>query len=1023
VAIREELILDLTRARADAARFEEELAQVTLTVGLDEAAARSEFDSLTSRMESEGISLEVTADTVAAASEIEGLDPDAPIEIPVAVDTTSAVSELEGLEPEPIEVPVTVDTTAAETEIENLDPGIIEATVTVDTTSAESEIAGLGGQSIDGGDVEIGTEDAQQNIGLLGVAAAQAGPKLLSLLGRAGPAGAALGSVATAGTAAASVLTGPLAAAIAVTVGGFLALKEGAEFFTENVDEAASFEQAMAKALNVFTDLGPDAVEQMTDVADSLLLSDTAALQMGSTLGNLFIAMGLTGDEALGMSTDILQLAADLSSFNDVPVDDVLLALRAGLIGETEPLRRFGIALSQERLELAAVNQGIIEHGETLTAQQAVLLRYQLIMEDTALAHGDVARSLDQLTILQAVAAAEWENLHTQAGQFVLPAFADVQSSINDDLIPAFEGIVSAVGPVVESLANGVGGALGVVIHQIANVIDQGEDYIRFLRRIGEQVFGDEITAHFLDIQAQLDEMMERAPDTEDAFVELLDTLDDPRWGETGFILSIAQLNDLMSQAGLVASDVIPILETEITRLQGLVATGIATPADIALLENYIFLLNHLGTAIQPDAGMNAVAFAQAISGFKPPDENVSRGVIRIQDAVDSLDPTRLLTIGGRLAEPLPPLAPVDTSAVQSSLVLIDGVFASTATAIAGHGADAGSGFINSITTGMATAATGLALGGTTQPLIDGFIDPVRDLPDIISEEMSRSLEAARGIDAVADQFGIAEENMTPRIESIIRRVQLFDQIPGMIQEAADGVGGAVEQLTTTLTEGGEPVKLSADQFLSNLDVSVEQASKFGQNLRILAKRGQEELAEELRALGPAAADITEDFVEDVGAAREGERILSQAGEDWTGEGGLKGALRRAMGDLEADSPLIPGMIALAESLEDPTVIQAIADATEAALRQGIAAGAARVAGIPPPTVAPPPPPPPTGGPGGSGPPATGRPGAEGGPTAGFIPTAGANVNLTINNPVAQSIEEESGRLAQVVGSVASLVV
>ena len=49
--------------------------------------------------------------------------------------------------------------------------------------------------------------------------------------------------------------------------------------------------------------------------------------------------------------TSLVQLASDMASFNNTSVDDALLALRSGLSGETEPLKRFGIALSEVRLK------------------------------------------------------------------------------------------------------------------------------------------------------------------------------------------------------------------------------------------------------------------------------------------------------------------------------------------------------------------------------------------------------------------------------------------------------------------------------------------------------------------------------------------------------------------------------------------------------------------------------------------------------------------------------------------------
>ena len=61
------------------------------------------------------------------------------------------------------------------------------------------------------------------------------------------------------------------------------------------------------------------------------------------------------------MSLKLVELAADLASFNNTSPEDALLALRSGLSGETEPLKRYGIAINDARLKQEALNQGIYE--------------------------------------------------------------------------------------------------------------------------------------------------------------------------------------------------------------------------------------------------------------------------------------------------------------------------------------------------------------------------------------------------------------------------------------------------------------------------------------------------------------------------------------------------------------------------------------------------------------------------------------------------------------------------------------
>jgi hypothetical protein len=1002
MALREELILDLSAAQAAAAAFDAEVSKpIEVPVLIDTASAQAEIEGL----DPEAIETTVEVDTTAATAEIEGLDPGT-IDAEVTVDTFAAEQEIEGLDPGQIEVPVTVDTAAAEAELENLDPGIIEAVVEVDTTSAAAEIEGLGGGVISGGTVDLDTGPAESSIDGLGVLIGQASTKFSGLLGGAGGAGGALGRLAGSATAAGgsiAALAGPLAVAAA----GFLTLKEASDFFTENVDEAAALEQAIAKTTNVFGEFADEGIAAFTGVSDSMLLSDTAALQMGSTLGNLFIAMGQTEAEALAMAEGVTTLAADLSSFNDVPVDDVLLALRAGLIGETEPLRRFGVALSQARVEAEALAQGIIEQGETVSAQDAVLLRYQLIMEDTALAHGDVARSSGQLTIEQAKNAAAFENLATTAGTFLIPAFAGIAETIGDDLIPALTDLVEVVGPVFASLAEGVGGFAQGIITGIGDTADVLEDLFRFGERIVLKVSGEADTSAFLDVQAQLDELLETAPDAAVAVGDILDTLDDPRWGEAGVPLTIEQLRALGEQAGLTTDELTDVIGARIGELRAQLATGIAPPGAQAQLDSLVLAYDALTTAAEggidaiSEHGNVVVTAATQAGGAGSKWGLTALDIVQasrvMTDAISEVG-TSLETVGGG-ALIAPTLPPVDTSQFSASLGTIDGMVLSLGPALNLAGAELG----RTLTSGFeqAIATTGPTLG----PLIDGLIHPASIARvDIGVRQM---LDAIRN---VPELLGVAVDEVTPEMEALVERIHIIDAIPQVIRDAADGVGGGVEQLTTVLKEGGPEVALSADQFVTNLGESVAQATEFSDNLKTLAKRGQEDLAAELLALGPAAADVTEQFVEDVGAAEEGERILDEAGTQWIDDG-LRPAVESAIDDLAADNPVLAGFLTMVEGLDSPALRNRIATLVNRIFQDSIdAAAAAAAQGVPPAPVG--------GGAGGGGAGAGG-----GGATGGRgISAEGPTLNLTINNPTARDIEEETGRLAQQVAAVGVLL-
>lgn len=94
-------------------------------------------------------------------------------------------------------------------------------------------------------------------------------------------------------------------------------------------------------------------------------------------------------------STTLTKAGLDLSSFYNVDPAEAFQALQSGLSGEAEPLRRFGIFLSDATMKAEAASMGLT--GE-LTEQQKVMLRQRIIMKSLGDAQGDLARTSEGYT-------------------------------------------------------------------------------------------------------------------------------------------------------------------------------------------------------------------------------------------------------------------------------------------------------------------------------------------------------------------------------------------------------------------------------------------------------------------------------------------------------------------------------------------------------------------------------------------------------------------------------------------------
>lgn len=245
-----------------------------------------------------------------------------------------------------------------------------------------------------------------------------------------------------------------------------------------------------AKAVNDFA----------AGAAKSIGVSKREALAAASGFGALFTTMGIGQDKAAGMSTTMVKLGADMASFSNSTPEEALQALKSGLNGESEPLRRFGVFLSDARVQAESVSSGIVkatknmdkitaaqnnleaaqvrvtkaikEHGATsiearratdarnraeaalnnamkgtvpaLTEAQKAQARYQIIMRDTKQSQGDVARSAKTSAAVQAsFSKAARDDAMANLGKALIPLSIQA-SQVITKLANAFSGLSPA---------------------------------------------------------------------------------------------------------------------------------------------------------------------------------------------------------------------------------------------------------------------------------------------------------------------------------------------------------------------------------------------------------------------------------------------------------------------------------------------------------------------------------------------------------------------------------------------------
>lgn len=243
-------------------------------------------------------------------------------------------------------------------------------------------------------------------------------------------------------------------AAVATVAAAGFAFKFG----IDAVNAASDMTESLSKTGVVFGKSADDMIRWAQTSAEAMGMSKQAALESSGTIGNLLLSMGKTPKVASVMSRQMVQLAADLGSFNNVPVDEVLGAMRSGLTGEIAPLRRFGVNLTDATLKAKAMEMGLYDGKGALDVSAKSSAAYKLILEQTSTAQGDFARTAGGMANQQKILKAKFDDLKANIGKELLPVAVKLMTWMNDSFIPGAQVAANWLGSHLGPAFSAVGG-------------------------------------------------------------------------------------------------------------------------------------------------------------------------------------------------------------------------------------------------------------------------------------------------------------------------------------------------------------------------------------------------------------------------------------------------------------------------------------------------------------------------------------------------------------------------------------
>jgi len=238
---------------------------------------------------------------------------------------------------------------------------------------------------------------------------------------------------------------------------------------TQLVSAASDLNEAQSAVNTVFGDSAKAVNDYAQTSATALGVSQAAYLQQSAALGALFTGLGKTQAESADFSTNILQNASDLASFYNTDPGTALADLQSGLIGEAEPLRKYGILLTEAAVQQKAMEQTGKSNAKQLTESEKVTARYALIQEQLGAAQGDFARTSGGLANQQRILRARLQDTAAQMGQILLPYVLKAVKGFSD-LLTRFQKLSPQMQKIIVIVA-ALAAALGPLLLVIGTLI------------------------------------------------------------------------------------------------------------------------------------------------------------------------------------------------------------------------------------------------------------------------------------------------------------------------------------------------------------------------------------------------------------------------------------------------------------------------------------------------------------------------------------------------------------------------
>lgn len=382
---------------------------------------------------------------------------------------------------------------------------------------------------------------------------------------------------------------------LASTIGLSFGLDSLIDFGQKAIGLASDIQEVQNVVDTSFGDMAGQVEAFAQTSIDSFGMSELTAKQTAGRFMSMSTALGLAQAQAADMALTVTGLTGDMASFYNVSQDVASTALASIWTGETESLKRFGIVMTQTNLEAYALSQGINKTWNEMTQAEQVQLRYNYVMEQTALAQGDFEKTQDSWANQQRILKESTDALAASIGEGLMESLTPLQGIIVD-IVKSLMEFQESTGLLDDFFMVLIGGVTGLIALKAASVIQTVADAVM---QMGS-------AAMLANLQGDL------AAISIGALVAVIAQLAGSWDSMTGGEKVVAMLA-AVTTAALVAAVAVGAFQSALT-------LGIAAAAIVAGIAVIMATINSAQSRMQTEAAkfQNLQSTSYAIAGTKP---------------------------------------------------------------------------------------------------------------------------------------------------------------------------------------------------------------------------------------------------------------------------------------------------------------------------------------------------------------------------------------------------------------------